>query len=366
MLVAGCSSEPVAVIDEDEPDALLPTDLAFSVSLQGQPDHEFGDGSGVAFLSATGNNVASVRFRFDNGGEWFSSSGELTYTFSEVGTYARRITAVFYSLDSRSDSITTEVTVQVGPSQSGDWAFVWGDEFEYEGPVDSTKWHHQVIPINGDRWANDELQHYTARTGNSYVRNGTLRITAKRETYTFNGVTKGFTSARLNSTFAFTYGRVDIRARLPAELGTWPALWTLGANIDEVGNFHGATYGSVGWPACGEIDIMEQNGWDKNHLIGHLHWGDTQTGAYQSQGGTRSISGASDGFNVYSMIWSEDMIQILFNDLVFYEAPNTAGMPFDDPHYLLMNVAMGGTLGGAVPAGFVSAVMEIDYVRIYQ
>ena len=159
---------------------------------------------------------------------------------------------------------------------------------------------------------------------------------------------------------------MDIRAKLPAEAGTWPAFWTLGANIDEVGNFHGDTYGSVGWPASGEIDIMEQNGWDKNHLIGHLHWGDTGTGAYQNRGGTRTIANASTTFNVYSLVWTEDVIQILFNDEVFFEAENTASMPYDNVHYLLMNIAMGGTLGGAIPANFSQAVMEVDYIRVYQ
>jgi beta-glucanase (GH16 family) len=159
---------------------------------------------------------------------------------------------------------------------------------------------------------------------------------------------------------------VDIRAKLPAEAGTWPALWTLGANINETGNYHGSVYGSVGWPACGEIDIMEQNGWDKNNLIGHLHWGDTQTGAYQNQGGTRTITNASTDFNLYSLIWTQDEIQILFNGAVFFRTPNTARMPYDNLHYLLLNIAMGGNLGGDIPAGFTQAVMEVDYVRIYQ
>lgn len=126
---------------------------------------------------------------------------------------------------------------------------VWSDEFNYTGPVDPNKWHHQVIPIiNGTDWANGEQQHYTDRISNSYVNNGSLKIKAIRENYTYNNTTKLYTSARLNSKFAFQYGRVDIRAKLPAEAGTWPAFWTLGANINEIGNYFGSTYGSVGWP----------------------------------------------------------------------------------------------------------------------
>lgn len=366
ILLVGCTTEPTALVDDEDPGDLLLTDLTLSVHLQGQPGEVYGDGSGVAFLQATGTNVSSVRFRFENGGTFFSDSGELTYTFTEEGTNSHRVTAFYFSETQHTDSVSRDVTVYVGPAPSGERVLVWSDEFDYEGPVDPSKWHHQVVPIQGDSWANNELQHYTDRVENSYVRDGTLRIVAKRESYSYAGIEKSYTSARLNSKFVFRYGRVDIRARLPGEQGTWPAFWTLGANIDEIGNFHGNAYGSVGWPACGEIDIMEQNGWDKNNLIGHLHWGDTQTGAYQSSGGTRSVTAASSTFNLYSLIWTEDAIQILLNDELFYEAPNTVGMPFDNPHYLLLNIAMGGNLGGAIPAGFSQAVMEIDYIRIYQ
>ena len=112
-----------------------------------------------------------------------------------------------------------------------------------------------------------KLQHYTDEISNSYVSNGTLKIKAIKENYTYNGVTKNYTSARLNSKYAFQYGRIDVGAKLPAEAGTWPAIWTLGCNINETGNYFGSTYGSVGWPDCGEIDIMEQNGWDKNSYL---------------------------------------------------------------------------------------------------
>ncbi|MEM7415864.1 MAG: glycoside hydrolase family 16 protein [Gemmatimonadota bacterium] len=361
--VASCGSEPVTPADVA---VEVPTNLTLDVELQGQPSDIYGDGSGVALLRATGSNVSLYEFRFDGGGSYLNGTGELSYTFTDEGTRAYGITVLFYSPTGAADSISTEVTVRVAPPESGERVLVWSDEFDYEGAADADKWHHQVIPILGDDWANGEVQHYTDRLDNAHVTAGTLRIVAKREDYTFQGVTKEFTSARLNSTYVFTYGRVDIRARLPAEAGTWPALWTLGANIDEVGNFHGSLYGSVGWPACGEIDIMEQNGWDKDHLIGHLHWGDTQTGVYDNRGGTRAVTQATAGFNVYSLVWTEELIQILFNDVVFFEAPNTDRMPYDNPHYLLMNIAMGGNLGGAIPGGFSEAVMEVDYVRIYQ
>ena len=99
-----------------------------------------------------------------------------------------------------------------------------------------------------------------------------MKIVAIKENYTVDNSTKNYTSARLNSKFGFKYGRVDVRAKLPSTRGTWPAIWTLGTNINEVGNYFGDSEGSIGWPKCGEIDIMEQNGWNKNELIGHFHY----------------------------------------------------------------------------------------------
>ena len=244
---------------------------------------------------------------------------------------------------------------------------VWSDEFSYSGAVDSNKWHHQIIPIiNGTDWANGEQQHYTNQLSNSFVTNGSLKIKAIRENYTYNNTTKSFTSARLNSKFAFKYGRVDVRAKLPAQAGTWPAIWTLGANINEVGNYYGSTYGSVGWPGCGEIDIMEQNGTNKNNLIGHLHYSNTYTNTYQNEGGTTYIADSSGEFHIYSLIWTEDVIKILLDDVVFFERENTQEIPYDNNHYLLLNIAMGGNLGGTIPSNFSEATMEIDYVRVYE
>lgn len=243
---------------------------------------------------------------------------------------------------------------------------VWEDEFDYDGALNANKWHHQVIPIMGSSWSNGEVQHYTNREENSYVSDGTLKIIAKKEQYNYNGNTKSYTSARLNTKYAFQYGRIDIRAKLPAEQGTWPAFWTLGANINERGNYHGSTYGRVGWPACGEIDIMEQNGRDKDNLIGHLHWGDTQTKAYKNQGGTKRVQNTATAFNLYSLVWTKDEIRILFNDEVFFIKAVDNSMPYRFPHYVLFNIAMGGALGGTIPPNFTTATMEVDYIRIYQ
>ena len=244
---------------------------------------------------------------------------------------------------------------------------VWSDEFNYSGTVDSNKWHHQIIPIiNGIDWANGEQQHYTNQLSNTFVNNGSLKIRAIKENYTYNNVTKSYTSARLNSKFAFKFGRVDVMAKLPAEAGTWPAIWTLGDNINEIGNYFGSTYGSVGWPVCWEIDIMEQNGWDKTNLIGHLHYSNANTNVYQNDGSTTYIQDSSGQFHIYSLIWTENVIKILIDDVVFFERENTQEIPYDNHHYLLLNIAMWGNLGGAIPSDFNNATMEIDYVRVYE
>ena len=258
-----------------------------------------------------------------------------------------------------------EVPTQTPYLIGEDLSLIWSDEFDYEGSPDIDKWHHQTIPPNNGSWWNGELQHYTDRLENSYVNNGTLKIKAKKEQYEFDGFSKSYTSARLNSKFSFRYGRIDIRAKLPKGSGTWPAIWTLGANINEIGNYFGTQFGDVGWPACGEIDIMEQNGWDKNSVIGHLHWEDN-SGQYKNKGDTKSIENSYDEFHTYSLVWDSSKISILLDDNTFFSMTNTSNNPYDNDHYLLLNIAVGGNLGGDVPSNFSEEIMEIDYVRIYQ
>jgi beta-glucanase (GH16 family) len=243
---------------------------------------------------------------------------------------------------------------------------VWQDEFLDEGAVDGTKWHHQIIAPNNGSWFNGEKQHYTDKITNSYVSDGVLIIKAIKESYEVDGSTQNYTSARLNSRFSFRYGRIDVRAKLPGSAGTWPAIWTLGTNINEIGNYFGSTYGNVGWPSCGEIDIMEQNGWDKTELIGHFHWGHTSTGEYASYGKTAIIEDAMDEFHIYSLEWTEGQLKVLLDNNVFLTMNNTASIPYDNPHYILLNIAMGGNLGGAIEADFSSDSMQVDYVRVYE
>lgn len=259
-----------------------------------------------------------------------------------------------------------QTSEELYPSDSLFHHLVFFDEFDNEGHPDPNKWHHQILPPKDGSWFNDELQHYTDRLINSSVTNGKLTICALKEDYEVEGSKKSYTSARLNAKFAFTYGKVEVRAKLPTVAGTWPAIWTLGANVNERGNYFGNRFGSVGWAKCGEIDILEQTGWDKEHTISHFHWDDLITKVYHEEGSTHTLSTSDDGFHVFSMEWTQDRIRTFVDGNLVYELENSDNKPFNHHHYLILNLAMGGNLGGKVPSSFSQADFVIDYVRIYQ
>ena len=331
-----------------------------------------GDGSGKIEVTAFEKNAVRYAFRFDTGDLIESESGRIEHTFSKEGVHSYTIVVWAYAESGQFVNKTSTVEVYKSnedPNEEPSEGFntlAFSDEFEYEGALDDEKWFHQTIPPNNGSWHNNELQHYTDRLENSFVSDGTLKIKALKENYTFEGSTKPYTSARLNSKFAFQYGKVEVRAKLPGEAGTWPAIWTLGANVNEVGNYFGDQYGSVGWPASGEIDIMEQTGADKSKTLGYFHWGDTNTGEYKTTGDEISVANTAEEYHIYGMVWNEEFIRLTVDERVIIELPNTQDKPFDNPHYLLLNIAMGGNLGGEVPSNFTEAIFEIDYVRIYQ
>jgi len=247
---------------------------------------------------------------------------------------------------------------------------VWSDEFESNGAVNATKWHHQTQLPAGGNWFNGEEQHYTNEVTNSFVENGVLKIVAKKEAYTTQGYTKQYTSARLNSKFAFTYGRVDIRAKIPTNQGTWPALWMLGKNVIEPGAYFSSTYGTASWPACGEIDIMEHGitSWQPAGYVQSALHTSSSFGNTTNIGGTIANNLGSD-FHVYSMNWSPNQITFLLDGVPFYTynpaVKNASNWPFNLDQYLLLNIAMGG-VAGTIPSNFIDATMEVDYVRVYQ
>lgn len=230
---------------------------------------------------------------------------------------------------------------------------IWEDNFDETGAPDPTKWGYN-IGTGDNGWGNNELQYYTDRADNVIVEDGLLKITAKKETY--QGA--NYTSARLKTQdlFEFTYGRIDVRAKLAGGTGTWPAIWTLGANID-----------TEGWPKCGEIDIMEYSGHTPGQVSSAIHtpssYGDTVN--YKAT----SIENETSEFHVYSLIWSENQLSFLIDDVKFYSYNPTLTedtWPFSKDQFIILNVAMGGTLGGDVDPEFTTSTMEIDYVKVFQ
>lgn len=224
---------------------------------------------------------------------------------------------------------------------------VFADEFDVDGAPDSDKWTYDLGTGEGG-WGNSEVQTYTNNAENVIVENGFLKIMAKADG-------SGYTSARLKSEnlYEFTYGRVEISAKLPASIGSWPALWMLGAD-----------YETNEWPACGEIDIMEQTGQDKETVLATVHHPAVSPGSGDT--GETSLPTSTTQFHKYTMDWTAEQITFLIDDEVFRTVENSPDLPFDSDFFLIMNVAMGGTLGGTIDPAFTEDRMEIDYVRVYQ
>mgnify|MGYP006284524679 FL=1 len=227
---------------------------------------------------------------------------------------------------------------------------VWSDEFDAPGAPADANWSYN-IGRGENGWGNSEAQYYTDRSENVRVEDGVLKITALRED--FSGAQ--YTSARIVSEdkFEFTYGRVDVRAKLPTGGGTWPAIWLLGED-----------YATNTWPACGEIDIMEHVGNSQDEIFSSLHF----PGNFAGDAVTRSttVPGVSDEFHTYSVIWSDATIRFFVDDELYHTFVNNGDLPFNSDFFLILNVAMGGTFGGEIDSQFTESTMEIDYVRVYQ
>ena len=224
---------------------------------------------------------------------------------------------------------------------------VWEDNFDVNGAPDPLNWTYDLG--NGtDGWGNQEVQSYTNSSENVIVEDGFLKIIAKADG-------SGYTSARLKSEdlYEFTYGRVEVRAKLPASIGTWPAIWTLGED-----------YQTNIWPGCGELDIMEQKGQDKNTVLATAHHPGVSPGAGDS--GSTVLTSSTTEFHNYTMEWTPELITFLVDDTVYHTVANSPDLPFDSDFFLILNIAMGGTLGGDIDPAFTEDTMEIDYVRVYQ
>lgn len=299
-----------------------------------------GDGSGVVNFNISATNATSYKIDLGNGEVKEVTSGQFSYTYLTLGTNNFK---VFVSAYNGANFISTSVsfTLYVAP------AAIWSDEFNKDGAPDSTKWGYD---IGAGGWGNNESQYYTSRPENATVSNGTLKIIAKKEAYSGSN----YTSARMltRGKFSFKYGRVEIRAKLPGGGGTWPALWMLGDN-----------HSTVGWPACGETDIMEYAGNKVNTITAALHY-PGRSGGNPVVGSTK-ISNAETEFHVYSLEWRETYIKIYVDNQLILSFENNSSVPYNQKFFLIFNCAMGGSYGGAIDPNFVSSTFEIDYVRVY-
>ncbi len=227
---------------------------------------------------------------------------------------------------------------------------IWADEFNYSGNPDPTKWTYDLgWGTNG--WGNLELESYTNSAKNSYVSNGTLKIVAIKERIK----AQNYSSARIKTQglFDFKYGRVEARIKVPDFVGGWPAFWMLGSDIT-----------TVGWPACGEIDIEEMVGRWLDTMYFSLHF----PNHYGADGGVSKyfLPTAHTDFHVYSIDWDANVISWSIDGIVRGSYANSASIPFNKNFFLILNLAVGGNFGGDVDPNFTQGQMEVDYIRVYQ
>ncbi|MEM6362730.1 MAG: glycoside hydrolase family 16 protein [Bacteroidota bacterium] len=243
---------------------------------------------------------------------------------------------------------------------------VWSDEFEGIGAVDSEKWHHQTQLPPGGSWWGGLIQHYTNREDNAYLKNGYLNLVAKKEFFDDQGEIKQYTSARLNSKFAFTYGLVEVRAKMPAGIGTWPAIWMLNKNINEDGAYwDNEGFGTVNWPKCGEIDILEHWGKNQNYVSSALHNASSYGYKVKNAGGQK-IEKASNKFHTYTLEWTKDKMVFAVDGVQHFQykpsIKNSDTWPYASDYYMILNIAIEPDIDPA----FVESPMVIDYIRVYQ
>ena len=262
-----------------------------------------------------------------------------------------------FTLGCDSKNSVTEVQNKSTDSLNIDgYKLVWNDEFDVAGKPDDTKWGYD---IGGNGWGNNELQYYTEDSVNVRVNNGNLEI----EVHYYPNLDINYTSARLvtKNKGDWKYGRIEVRAKIPAGLGSWPAIWMLPTDWE---------YG--GWPASGEIDIMEHVGYDQNNIHGSVH-----TESYNHKIGTQKsnqivIPSASTEFHTYAVEWEAEKIDFFVDEQKYFSFANEhksySEWPFDKRFHLILNIAFGGNWGGAqgIDNSIFPIQMDVDYVRVYE
>lgn len=326
-----------------------PANLSYTLQIEGATTGDpAGDGSGVVHLNLSGKNVTSYAVSLPTENKNYAvtgAAGTVDLTFgSGAGTTTKYPIQISAYCNTVKVDTTLYASVYVTKAEEPGTVLVWSDEFEGTA-LNTDVWNYE----SGNLGVNNELEYYTKDAANLQVKDGYLQITALKSP-NYNNSGWDYTSARINTQdkFSFTYGKVVIRAKIPGDDGTWPALWLLGSNIN-----------SVGWPACGEIDLMEEGtvtGFE--NILSSLHWG-------QDVMQSRKVTGSTTGFHEYSMDWRSDHIAFYYDGTLLYSQANNSSMPFNQKFFLIFNVAVGGNMGGTTINLGSGSTMYVDYVRVY-
>ena len=276
------------------------------------------------------------------------------YSYTTTGDYLTFLTS--NPLHMRKTSFFLLVLLAFSAAMGQKRKLVWRDEFSVSGLPDSTKWNYDV---GGHGWGNNELQYYTARQlRNARVEKGFLIIEAHKEQIGDNQ----YSSARMitKGKGDWTYGRIEVRAKLPKGVGTWPAIWML------------ASTQKITWPDDGEIDIMEHVGYNQGTIHASAHTKKYFHSIGTQKTGTVAVPDCSEKFHVYVLEWDKESITMMVDNKPYFTFKNehtgNDAWPFDKPFHLLLNIAVGGSWGGqkGVDEKVYPQQMIVDYVRVYQ
>jgi beta-glucanase (GH16 family) len=334
-----------------EPDDIAGGERVFGILIEGRlvlDDLDvmlFRDGKTISALTVTIPN-ASI------------SDGDLNVAFSQ----------------SVNEPVLSAIVVRTKKPASENWQLVWSDEFDVDGEPDASKWSANIWPA---RKVNDEDQAYTARPKNMRVENGLLTLEAHKEDYD----DANYTSGRIHSDGKgdFLYGRFEVRAKLPAGKGSWPAIWMLPSDpyrystTCEPGEDWQGSSTCDAWPNSGEIDIMEHVGYQMNHIHGTVHNEAYYWAKWEQRKGRIIIDGVADDFHVYALEWTPDEIRAYVDDTLYFvyinEKSGWESWPYDQPFHLILNVAVGGMWGrsgGGIDDDIFPLEMVVDYARVYE
>ena len=360
ILIIGCSEEP------EQPGISLPSDITYSIDVSSSIE-----GLVQAEVSAQKANFYTIIFK-DSDGDIKESNpeGEASHIFTKSGTYAIIFrahtieTAYIEAIDSVT-IVVDETNLSGNPPTSGystpltysGYTMVWNDEFDGTS-LNTQDWNFELGTGNNG-WGNNELQYYLKE--NTTIKNGVLTITAKKQTVNTNL----YSSSRITTQGkkSFKYGRIDIRAALPKGQGMWPALWMLGDN-----------YSTIGWPKCGEIDIMElvggkSAGNSDRTVHGTVHWDNDGSKAEYGSSNTLPNGDFSDEWHVFSLVWDDKSIKWYRDDIQYnvIDITGSALSEFQEKFFFIFNVAVGGNWPGDpdVTTQFPQS-MHVDYIRVFQ